>query len=455
MITAVLLFAAAGGTSQPVPAPAFNVAFPWVHGEVTAEALGNLGGFSPKSVQAFRAAVYQPDADETSVFQIPTKLYRADHHCDRSEGNVATSKGYFKSTAQYISDRKTAAVQAVTNFDTSGAVDELGRALHALQDCLAHSNYVDLAAADKTAFEAALLDPTKDPPETVQLTGYNPTKGDDEKLAGDPYWHREKAKDEPKPNKKKNNKESEAMIGGQTKFALARAAAVNLAESFLRVVENSVEPAEWNDIRELPLLNEEEEPVDAAYDFDCETPAESVSCSGTTVVLPSGSLPPAGELEVLGMPAGFFGVHGGPRQTADGATIALPREIRPVYLYLASPAAVEIRFLPADLSGIDPSTLKAYQWDVLTEEWQAVPDALVSLSGGVVSFETLSLGYFALGGEAVPVGGEAGLLDSTAPPAEAVGGSRGAPVAPIAAAVVAGVAAVAAGGWYARRRWGR
>jgi len=54
-----------------------------------------------------------------------------------------------------------------------------------------------------------------------------------------------------------------------------------------------------------------------------------------------------------------------------------------------------------------------------------------------------------------PVGGTAGLLDgSDAPARPAEGSSPSVPYAAVVAAV-AGAVALAAGGWYARRRWGR
>lgn len=53
------------------------------------------------------------------------------------------------------------------------------------------------------------------------------------------------------------------------------------------------------------------------------------------------------------------------------------------------------------------------------------------------------------------VGGEAGLLDDAAPPAETESASSVAPLAPIAATVAAGVLALGGGVWYARRRWVR
>jgi hypothetical protein len=205
-----------------------------VHDDITAAA--KEAGFSDKATEALQQAVREPDYQEseidpdgTDVARIDaTDAYRAEHHCDRVPGT--SDADAFNATMAYIHEqRDIAANKSVT--EPRQAIEALGRALHALQDCYSHSNIVDLP--DQQEAYRDLFFERGPPVAGLRLVSYEPGADDPERPGGDDYSHGAYAKD----SDDKNDESKMDLPDGRTKFEaardLARETTVEFLERFL------------------------------------------------------------------------------------------------------------------------------------------------------------------------------------------------------------------------------
>jgi hypothetical protein len=203
-----------------------------VHDDVTAGAKD--AGFSDGATQALQQAVREPDFQEaevdpegTDVARIDaTKAYRAEHHCDREPG-VADADA-FNATMAYIHQQRDAAANHSAAGEPKKAIEALGRALHALQDCYSHSNIVDLPE-QQAAYRDAFFDKLGPVP-GLRLVSYEPGADDPERPEGDGYPHGDFAKDDAD----KNAECRMVLADGRTKFETARDLAKQTTTEFLQ-----------------------------------------------------------------------------------------------------------------------------------------------------------------------------------------------------------------------------
>ena len=226
-----------------------------VHSDITSDVL-KIFQASPCAITKVSAANQgQDQLDSEGVLDIPAACnavggiqyllkykqsphYQAFHHFDRIPATssigaeLASNLNDFLDSRAYITTEWHNVQIDMAAGNNDAALAALGRALHAVQDFFAHSDYVDLEYGllgkpgdDQTAL-AALLDRNNVllPPNSLLFTsyGYSPTSTSLEQppdLLG--YTHGTFAKDSPK-----KNVESQILLGsGITKFDAAKSAA--------------------------------------------------------------------------------------------------------------------------------------------------------------------------------------------------------------------------------------
>jgi len=247
----LLLFTLAGVGS----AAAFN-SFPWgaPHDRITREAMGALGFEKPRVAECVQEV---RDADWTEAAWKPVLLdpgtwarigtngdYRPGHHFDR--GSDTTHALAFAAGVTFVRISRSEAIRAATDGREADAVHHLGRGMHAVQDLLSHSNYVDLTPADRAVVLGSVFgDGQITAPAGLKMTGYDPAARDLESPPGDDYAHRDFAKDSPKKN-------DEAMMrseDGRTKFDVTFDLAVELSVIFLTGIRDELPADAWDRLR--------------------------------------------------------------------------------------------------------------------------------------------------------------------------------------------------------------
>lgn len=217
------------------------------HEKITEEALKELG-FLHKKIEEIEDANTDVDWKEHSIrwwliFPVGLKTnkhYNPEHHFDR--GATTTSQEAFKEGVKYVHQQKEDFKQYFKKCETEKALKALGKALHTLQDFFAHSNYVDaplpnkensnkkwLSDEERKQALEALLDPTKDPPANLELTGYYPNEKKPGNAPDDSYSHDNNAKDD------KNSKH------GKAKFEQAKKAATHATKKFVENIMKELE----------------------------------------------------------------------------------------------------------------------------------------------------------------------------------------------------------------------
>lgn len=217
------------------PAAAFHAvpAGSSIHDKISAEAADAVG-MPGNLVQAIKQATRRPDYDDGkaalgangTLMLKTTDVYRASHHCDRIP--PMTDAAAFQDTAAYVAGERANATAAMRAAHEHDAVWALGRALHAMQDCFAHSNLVDMGPEAWAAARRALLE-NGAAPAGLQVTGFDPKAKYNMMPPGDPYPYAIYNKDAPKAS----DESQIVMADGRTKFEVARAEAVNVSRDFL------------------------------------------------------------------------------------------------------------------------------------------------------------------------------------------------------------------------------
>lgn len=157
--------------------------------------------------------------------------YEPWHHCDRPPGGKDAD--LLQATSAYVGRQMGAARDHLDLGNRDGAILALGRALHAAQDCMSHSNVVDLDAVHQAALLAALAKGETVPDDVasrVTLTGFDPEAPDPHWPEGDPWPHGLHAKDEPDGNEASR----ETLADGRTRHQAAHDLAVDLTADLVR-----------------------------------------------------------------------------------------------------------------------------------------------------------------------------------------------------------------------------
>ena len=212
------------------------------HDDITAAAVREAG-MSEQTVDAVVEAVrdvdirdnaLEPSADQVDRIDA-TEDYRPEHHCDRVP--PADDRSAFSAAAAFVANRSAAAVAAGRGGDPDAAMRHLGELLHAVQDCMSHSNAVDLA--DPQAVVQA-INGHGAVPDGLRLTGFLPGADDPETPPGDPYPHASFAKD----SEDKNDEAGLELPDGHTKFEAARELAIDASILALQDVLSQLTPEE-------------------------------------------------------------------------------------------------------------------------------------------------------------------------------------------------------------------
>jgi hypothetical protein len=221
-LTSALVLAA---TLALVPAASAFESLPGgPHDEITSAA-ARESGFPDTAVDALVQAVRAVDIRDNALEPSATRIdridatgdYRPQHHCDRVPD--ASDLEEFNATAAYVANRSDAAVAVARADDAHATIRILGELLHAVQDCLSHSNAVDLE--DPQAVVHAINSHAA-APAGLRLTGFQPGAEDAERPPGDPYPHGDYAKD----SGDKNDEARLVLPDGRTKYEASRDLAI-------------------------------------------------------------------------------------------------------------------------------------------------------------------------------------------------------------------------------------
>lgn len=237
------------------------------HDRITRDAATPLG-WSGTGLKELQKAIVAPDVSGTSfkvdgdgVSLEATDAYEPHYHCDRLA--PTSHADAFSATTAYVRLERDLALQWSHGGQAERALDALGRALHAVQDCHSHSDVGEKDAAYQASFQAALLGVGPAPP-GLRLTGFQPGADDPAAPPGDPYPHASYAKDGPDTN----DDSKQVLPDGRTKFEAARALAVATTRMFLEDVMgrlNATEKAAIMDVPPPPAAKPSNVPSNAAW----------------------------------------------------------------------------------------------------------------------------------------------------------------------------------------------
>jgi hypothetical protein len=219
------------------------------HDDITGAA-ARESGFPDSAVEALQEAVRAVDFRENALEPGATRVdridatadYRPEHHCDRVP--PASDLDAFNATVTYADERAAVALAAAQAHDGKAAVAALGELLHAVQDCMSHSNAVDLE--DPQAMVHA-VNGHQPAPAGLRLTGFQPGADDPERPDGDPYPHADHAKDAAD----KNEESRLEAAGNRTKFDAAKALAIEASILALQGVLSQLDPAQVAELAEV------------------------------------------------------------------------------------------------------------------------------------------------------------------------------------------------------------
>ena len=406
-----------------VPARAFDVV-PFkspVHQDITktaAKAEGWATG-AIQNLQKFNISVdgAQHKFNDDGVL-VTNDDYNFASHLDRTKdgANFRTSAATFETGRDLVLDRIAAARKASQDQKPEAALEALGQALHAVQDLNAHSNLVDLSAADQATLLKAVFDKAVAPPAGLKLTSYATTKE-----AGEPkddplgYTHDSKAKDSSKKNAEAMGKPAGS---DKTRFELASASAVTYSRAVLQKFADGLAADDVKGVSQSALLAPH--PGDAFHRFVAAgqyTPgsAFALSAGGTTLAFGPTSFGSPQRVELYGSPLNLF------RETdelfaADGRMMGLLRQVSPldVGVPVLSPGSATVAFDLAEVDFLRPETLKVFYLDPEAESWTEVSGAAVSVDlaagTGVASFDIGGNGLYGVGGFSARAVPEPGVL---------------------------------------------
>lgn len=170
------------------------------HDKITAEA-ARRAGWPGSGLKALQAAVRAPDLEEMRWLPRPGKVaslgldgaYEPAHHADRVPG--VDDADAFQAVVGHVRTQMAIAHRHLEKGVASGALEALGRALHAAQDCLSHSNTVELGPDAVRQVRRAFREGVA-APEGLRLTAVDPAAPEPGRV-DDAYAHDLHAKDGP------------------------------------------------------------------------------------------------------------------------------------------------------------------------------------------------------------------------------------------------------------------
>lgn len=382
---------------SPAPPVSAFAAYPswlWMsspHDQITKLAATRADGWAASTTKSLQYAVRQPDWNENGWVEWftfgPNANYDASHHCDRNPPGA--SGAWFLATSNYIRAQTDLAVADTKVSDFAGAIAALGRALHAVQDCQAHSNHWELTPLDKLQFKDTMWDTTgtEVPPADLKLTAYDPNAADPEAPGVDTYSHAANAKDTPTKN-------PEATAHYQEAFDVA----VTYSRDVIDRVMAGLNPAEQFALKNASVSNGA---INAKYEFaiegSCGPSGCTLSGSGTTVQFQPGTFASSTPVALLGPDNTFFSSPDDV-QAPDGTWMVVWREIRPEEGRFSPPAMGTLQYTSAQIEDLDETTLMVYAPDSATGVWAPVPTTL-DTSANTVRFTVSAGGTYALGGK--------------------------------------------------------
>jgi len=204
-----------------------------VHDGITADAARSLG-FPAQAIKALSQATRRPDYDDSKVklltngsLQVETTAqYQPWHHCDRGPGT--TDAQAFEATVQYAQRQRELALVLARQGSVQDAAAAIGRGLHALQDCFAHSDLVSGGAAAERAYERTLAHGGPPLP-GLHVTGFDPNATDTLRPPGDPFPYVSFNLDDVDSS----GAAREVLPDGNTKFEHARQDAIAATRMYL------------------------------------------------------------------------------------------------------------------------------------------------------------------------------------------------------------------------------
>jgi hypothetical protein len=401
----ILILLLTGPTSST---QAFNIIFPAVHGSIS-DAAANAAGWNKAARDQIVANVYAIDKEEagfnSSGVIHPTAAYRREHHFDRNPG-ITTAQAFSGGAAYVRQELERAKFFTVAGVGSSARM-EAARGIHALEDLFAHSNWVDLPAADRTAVLDAVWDGAKMPPATLAITGYSnmpATPDEDAGLPpGDPRPHTNFALDKLKMN---TYSQEEIMLGAvkAARHTHAVTAATAAATDFLQRVNNDVGALFRDNIRNAPASEpgQNETRYDWAALQEYDPNGFTVAHGGNSATFPAMALSEPLRAGMLASDDSLAGFDEDAVFTPTGERLRVFREIRPVDGQFASPIAIHIEYASQEVAQLMPGTLRLFYLGPQGEAWAPVSGAFVEETLHEVSFSAFYGGWYAIGGIAVP-----------------------------------------------------
>ena len=309
--------------------------------------------------------------------------------------------------AKYVRDQLSKAVTEAVAGNGKMARLEAGRGLHAIEDLLAHSNYVDLNMADRATVTNAVWNAAVAPPATLRLTGYNnaPTGICDAVglPPGDARPHDNFAVDRDGLNAYSG---TVTNVNGvmRTRHVHARGFAVGAATDFLNRLNLGLTPAQRGTIR--VALATEAGPDEADYQWAALQPYDpngfTASFDGNSVVFPPKALAEDVRAGLLGATVNIVGHEEEAIVAPTGERMVVFRDIRPVDDPFPTSAEVQVRFNQSEVTSLVPGTLDVFFADPDSEVWSPVLGASVFESLGEAEFTAGHGGIYALGGIPIP-----------------------------------------------------
>ena len=164
------------------------------HPKITEEA-AKYGMWAPEAMQLLKASVVYPDRDFNTTGG--NKDYIPEVHFDRYQ--TETNKEAFTNGIVMFRKNLTAASKMAIAGDLNGAFTYLGSALHASEDFISHSNYIEMTEKEQRIIDEIFFEgrDIKDMPKTLKLTHYDPDMPIPGIPEGSDYPHNIMSKDYP------------------------------------------------------------------------------------------------------------------------------------------------------------------------------------------------------------------------------------------------------------------
>lgn len=387
-------------------------------------------GFSAESVEAIKEAdVGVDESDGAGALPgLVNDNYASKHHFDRNPG--MTDADAFQLGASWLRVLRqdiTNAILRCTQIGVDAALQGIGRALHALQDFYAHSNYIELSDSDQDLVDAAFADPGAPLPAGLKLTGFDPDPSawtyygdvyDAYNPPGDPYPHglfSGNHKDKPDTHGDGGNPVTRGETT-KTGYEWATEEAARHTSEFIDSIYNSEGiAAKWAGKFGTNLIASYVVPSNYIGGVRQSVgPGGGVvkDDNGTAANIPPGCVPAQTFMRILtprmsDVPADLCS------SIADGRIVAL-REFCLSSGNLSAAASVTLDYSAENIATLCETSLGVYAWNEYATpcgpSWEKVPSS-VNTSARKVTFQANHFSTYALYGALLDADGD-GMQDS-------------------------------------------